>query len=144
MKRQATVILAAALLSGCGDSTGVSVNDLAGTWTATQYVFTSQVDASQTVDLITQGGSFTLTILEDSTFTSQFLEPGEELKTRTGTVTVVGSTITIAESGQGSPEAFTVSRDGNAMTLIMLNEDYDFDGDDVDEDATLRIELERR
>ena len=140
----ALVPLIAALAAGCGDSTGVEVNDLAGTWVATVHVFTSVADPTQTVDIIAAGGSYSLTIRADSTFTSSFLEPGEAMETRTGTVTVVAATLTVAESGQGSPTAFTAVRDGNAMTLTTGDEDYDFDGDQVDDAATLRIELTRQ
>ncbi len=134
----------AALTAGCGDSTGVEVNDLAGTWEATAYVFTSVADPTQMVDIIAAGGSYSLTIAVDSSFTTRFLEPGETMETKTGSVTVLGSTLTIAKSGQGSPTDFSAVRDGNAMTLITQDEDYDFDGDQVEDEATLRVELTRQ
>ena len=66
------------------------------------------------------------------------------METRTGTVIVTGTTLTIAESGQGSPTDFLAVRDGNSLTLTTSDEEYDFDGDDVEDDATLRVDLTRQ
>jgi hypothetical protein len=132
-----------AALVACGDSTGVTVNDLEGTWTATEMVFTSQADPSTSIDLVAAGGSLTLTIRADGTFTTAMREPGGEIDIDTGTVSVEGTVLTIAESGQGSPTAFSASRSGDNLTLTSSDEDYDFDGDDIEDEATLRILLQR-
>jgi len=144
MKRVYAAIAAAVFIVGCGDSTGVEVDDLEGTWIATSYVFTNIANTSQTVDVISQGGSYTLTIRSDSSFTASFVEPGESMETRVGNVIVTGTVLTIAESGQGSPTDFSAVRNGDQMTLTTTDEDYDFDDDDVDDAATLMVELARQ
>ena len=135
--------LVALLTMACGSSTGISPDDLAGTWTATNFVFTSPANSAQSVDVIPLGVSFTLTIRADSTFTSTLVEPDGTGDTDSGTVDVTGSILTVAESGQGSPTSFTAVRGGDDMTLTTSDEDYDFDGDGTDELANLRIELHR-
>ncbi len=136
--------LGVALALACGDSTGVTVEDLTGTWVATEIVFTNPANASQSVDLIDQGATFTLTVRSDSTFTTVITEPGEPIETRTGDVSSNGDTLTVAESGQGSPTEFLASRSGDTLTLTTSDEEFDFDGDEAEDPANLRIVLRRQ
>lgn len=43
---------------------------------------------------------------------------------------MTGSTLTLSQTGEGSPEAFTISRDGDSMTLTVTDEEFDFDTTD--------------
>ncbi len=135
--------LVALLALACGDATGIAPDELQGTWTASTFMFTNQANAAESVDLITLGARFTLTIRADSTFTTTLVEPDGTADTDNGTVDVTGSVLTIAESGQGSPTAFNTVRRGDEMTLSTSDEDFDFDGDGSDDLASLRIELHR-
>lgn len=143
IRNSATAPLVLLLALACGDSTGISAEKLAGTWTATEFVFTNQANLSQSVDWIPLGASFTLTIRADSTFTTTLREPGGVVDTDTGIISVAGNVLTIAESGQGSPTPFTAVRDGDVLTLTTTDADFDFDGDGTDEPASLRIVLRR-
>ncbi len=143
MRRFTVATLVLLLALACGDSTGISPEQLAGTWTATEYVFTNQANSSQSVDWIPLGASFTLTIRADSTFTATLGELDGTVDTNTGTVSVVDNVFTIARSGQGSPTPFIAVRDGDVLTLTTTDEDFDFDGDGTDEPASLRIVLRR-
>lgn len=135
---------AALFLVACSDSTGLDPDDLAGTWTASEWVLTNLVNSAQTFNVLGGGGSMTIEFRADGTFTSTIRGPGDATAdVDTGTYTVVGATLTIAESGQGSPTSFTAVRDGDTMTLTNSDEDYDFDGDGTDEDASQRIVLNR-
>ncbi len=106
-------------------------------------MFSNPANPAESVDVIALGVSFTLTIRADSTFTSTFVEPDGTADTDSGTVDVTGSVLTIAESGEGSPTAFTAVRGGDDMTLTTSDEDFDFDGDAIEDLANLRIELHR-
>ncbi len=145
MKRTFVVYLlvGAAAGIGCGDATGVTADELAGAWSATQYEFTNPATASQQVDIIAMGGSFSISFMASGDFTANFQEPGEQLETISGTISVGGDTLTISESGQGSPTDFVASRSGSTLTLTTSDEEYDFDGDDVEEPASLRIILRK-
>ena len=67
IRRRFTVAMLVLLFAlACGDSTGISPEELAGTWTATEFVFTNQANSSQSVDWIPLGASFTLTIRADT------------------------------------------------------------------------------
>ena len=144
MKKSNLIIsaLALILMSACGDATGIEPDDLAGIWTAQSMVLTNTADATQTVDYMALGASTTLTFAADATYTWIFTDPGLAAETRTGSYSVVGTTLTLSESGTGSPEPFAAVRAGNTLTLTGVDT-YDFDSDTVEEAATLTIVLTR-
>ncbi len=145
MRKAIGSLLLAAALGACSDSTGLEPNDLAGTWVASVWVFTNPANTSQTADIVALGGSFMLVLSADGTFTSTIQEPGDDLPdVDTGTYEVVGSLITIAESGQGSPTEFQAVRDGDSMTLTTSEEEYDWNDDQVDDSASMRIVINRQ
>lgn len=123
------------------DETGVEPANLAGTWTATAIVFTSVANPTLSVDEVADGATMTLQLSADGTYTWNFVFPGEPDENETGTYTVSGSILTVAQTG-GSQETMGVSRNGDTMALT-LDDTYDFDGDQVEEDATLVITLTR-
>ena len=125
----------------CSTATGIQLADLAGTWTAQSLVFTNAANAGQTFDIIANGGSYAVTLEANGDYTSSFTF-AQESETASGTYVVTGTIMTLAESGQGSPEDYQVTRDGNNMTLIGTNS-WDFDNDGTDEDAILMVMLTR-
>ena len=133
--------LALILMSACTDATGIEPDDLAGIWTAQSILFTSVEDATLKVDVADEGATMSLTLGEDGTFSWTFVFPGEQAEIDTGTYTVSGTTITIAESGEHEPETFTIVRDGDTLTLTLADE-FDFT-EGVEVDATLVITLTR-
>ena len=145
MRKAIGSLLLAAALGACGDATGLDPDDIAGTWVASVWVFTNPANTSQTADIMALGGSFMLVLDADGTFTSTIQEPGDDLAdVDTGTYEVVGSLITIAESGQGSPTEFQAIRDGDTMTLTTSEEDFDWDDDGQDDPASMRLVLNRQ
>jgi hypothetical protein len=134
--------LALLLMTACGDATGVEPDDLAGTWTATSMVFTSTADPTLSADIVDDGAVMTLVLGTDGSYTFTLTIPGEETDNETGTYTASGTTLTFSETGTGSPEAFTISRDGDTMTLTDSDDEFDFTPG-VEEDATLVITLTR-
>ncbi len=146
MKRLTLGALAIAVAAGigCNESTGVTVEDLAGTWTASQYLFTNPANTSETFDFIGAGGSLSFTVDAAGAFTATIVEPGDAPETLTGTIAVEGDILTISESGQGSPTPYLATRSGNTLTLTTDDESYDFDGDGTDDLASARIVLVRQ
>jgi hypothetical protein len=89
-----------------------------------------------------EGATLTLTLGEDDTYTWIFTkEVPEESEDEAGAYVVTGSTLTLSQTGEGSPESFTIVRDGNTMTLTVTEEDFDFT--EVEEPAILVITLTR-
>ena len=135
--------LALMLMSGCGDSTGVEVDDLAGLWTASSVVFTSVADPAVSVDIVTEGATVTLTLGADGSYTLVITDPVDPTETESGSYVAAGSTLTLSETGTGSPEPFTIVRSGDSMTLTDTNDDFDFNDDQAETDAILVITLSR-
>jgi hypothetical protein len=140
LRHLTTGAMALILISACGDATGVTAEDLAGTWTSTAAVFTSVEDPTMTADIADEGNSVTMVLGADGTFTATYSSPGETDDVDTGTYTVVGDVLTISDSGEGTGDTFTIARDGDSMTLTS-DDEYDF-GTGV-EPAILVITLSR-
>ena len=135
--------LALILMTSCGDATGVTADDLTGTWTASSMVFTSTADPTLSADIVAvDGATLTLVLVADTTYTLTVTVPPDPVEIDMGSYEVVGSILTLSPSGTGSPEPFALSRNGNTMTLTDSAETFDFTPD-VDEAATLVITLSR-
>ena len=148
MRTLSTTVLAAALVVGCSDSIdpgNVSEDDLAGVWTATQFLLTSTADPTVTVDMIALGGTFTLTINADGTYSEAGLFPGNppEVENGSGTYVIQGTNLILTEADDPVPFALAFVLSGNTLTLSSTDETFDFDGDGVEEAATLEMVLTR-
>jgi hypothetical protein len=146
MKRHLTIsAMALIALSGCtDDGTGVAADDIAGIWTAASAVFTSVADPTMSEDAIAQGLTFTATLGADDTYTTVVTAPNEPTETESGTYAVSGSTLTLTPTDvQIGPETFTIVRTGDSMTLTASDNEWAFDGNDVEEAATLVMNLTR-
>lgn len=148
MRTLSTTVLAAALVVGCSDSTdpgNVSEDDLAGVWTATQFLLTSTADPAVTVDMIALGGAFTLTINADGTYSEAGLFPGNppEVESGSGTYVIQGSNLILTENDDPVPFTVAFVLSGNTLTLTSTDETFDFDDDGVEEAATLDMVLTR-
>ena len=127
--------LAVASLMACGGGDEAPTTaELAGTWTATksQYVSTTGIG---TVDIIAAGGSSTLVLGTDGSFTFTVTLAGAAPLTATGTYAVNGIDellITPSPGGAFFPWAFTLSGttlhlEANTGNSLIFG--YDFDGD---------------
>lgn len=138
--RVARVLAAGAMVvavAACGDSTGITVEDLVGTWEATEIVFTNSANTSESVDVIDLGASLTVTINSAGTVSTVFDDGQGGTDSDSGTLSVDGSTLTVGG------DTFAAERSGNV--LILTGEDqWDFDEDGTDDPATLTIRLVRQ
>ena len=127
------------LMAGCGDSTGVSLEDLTGTWNTTHYMYINPADTTQAVDLISaQGASFILTVASDSSVSTVFDNGQGGSSSDSGTFDADGAVLMLAGN------AFAAARLGDRLTLTDDTNAYDFDGNGSDELAQLRIEMRRQ
>jgi hypothetical protein len=138
IRRVMTVAALVAGLAACGDSTGLTPEDLAGTWDATEMVFTNQADASESVDIIEDGASLTVTVNAAGTVSAVFDDGQGGTDSDSGTLGVDGSTLTIGG------ETYSAARSGDDLTLTDSTSEFDFDDDGSDEAATLVIRLVRQ
>ena len=136
LKSKWIAALAATVAAGCGDSTGVEIQDLVGTWQAQSYTFTDQAGGSANL-VVTQGASYTLTVTEGGTASTLFDNGVGSTSSNSGNLSSDGQTLTI------TGDVFAATRDGNSLTLVDTSSEYDFDGDGSDDPATLTIVLSR-
>ena len=146
--RKLAPLLAVTFVASCSDdfvsgadSTPEEVVDaLVGTWNATSFVFTNKANSSETFDLLADGGSFSITFTATRGFSGSSTFEGAT-DTFSGTYIVQGTNLITSETGESDETvAFTLS--GNTLTLT-LDDEFDFNDDDVDEPATLSIVLQR-
>ncbi len=145
------MVVAGMLVAGCGGdgngggATGVTINDLAGTWNATRAEV-SPTGGGVRIDLLLNGGAVTLVIRPDETFTltttSLQLVPDTALN---GTFKITGNNAATVTVGGGDPLQTTFQLSGNTLSVIIRGlEVIDFlppagigPEDAVDLDATL-------
>ena len=146
--RRALAATALLLTAACSsnDSTtgvngGVTVSDLAGTWTATSLVFTSVANPSTSLDAIAGGATFVMQIASSGSYTVTTTTPGQSPDVSTGTITLNGSNIHLAEPTDTIVGTYTLN--GNHLTLHLTSGiNFDFSGSG-DEPATIDGSLTR-
>jgi hypothetical protein len=133
MKRSwAIVPLLAGLAVACGETT-VPVDDLIGTWNATEFVFANFEDPVTDFDVIAMGGDVTIIIRADNTYTitSTLLDLDID-----GDWVLDGDVLTLDE-GTVDEVAFEISLDGNTLTIHTEDVEFDFDEDGTDDPAQI-------
>jgi len=116
--------------------TGVLVGDVAGTWDATKWRYTSVSDPTRSVNLVSAGVAITLTVGLDSRGTVAF-STGE---TDTGELLFDGSQM-LTRNGEAAAYTFTLDKTTWSFTGL---HPYDVDGNGTREPATLEVVLARR
>ncbi len=136
--------IALALITGCGDgdSTGVSLDDLAGTYAATSFEFRAVGDPTTTYDLVQDGGAtIELTVEADADYLLVAQVPGFPDDMESGTLDITGDDITF-NSTDVSSGPFSLS--GSILTItITSGAEFDFDGDATDEPATVHLVFQK-
>lgn len=127
-----------AAATACGDSTGITVEDLVGTWEASEILFTNAANSSQRVDLIDLGASLTVTVNASGTVSTLFNDGQGGTDSDAGTLGTDATTLTIGS------ETYQAERSGDELTLSDATSEYDFDEDGTDDPATLVIVLIRQ
>ncbi len=140
LKVRNNLVLGAMLVSiaACSDSTGLTSEDLEGTWNATSIVFTNNANSAESVDIVqTNGASFTMTVSASGSVSTLFDDGQGSTDSDSGTLSSDGSTVTIGG------DTFQAVRSGDQLTLTNANETYDF-GSGSAVLATLVVRLTRQ
>ncbi len=141
------ILAISALALGCGDdnggTTGVTINDLAGTWNATSMVLSVP---GVSLDLVqTFGADVTLNITTGERYTLTVEVPGTPTMTVTGNFTISGSNFTLTDDDEPTePISGTFSLSGNTLTVNASEvELVDFDQDGVEDPADMAAVFQR-
>jgi hypothetical protein len=148
-------VLALGLLVACGKSSTVPpAADFAGTWTATRVEYRA-AGSSDVVDAVATGSTLTLSLSADHTFEFTVTSPGGNQNppcltcgdgTFQGTWDASVDVFTLTPSGlaPGSQWQFDFSLSANNLTLTGANNEYDFNGDGVREQARWNLYFMRQ
>ncbi|MEN8145558.1 MAG: hypothetical protein ABFS14_11470 [Gemmatimonadota bacterium] len=133
-----TALLTAVLAFGaCGDSTGLDVEDLEGSWVASVIEYTDNANSANVVDIVQRdGASFTLDVDANGNASTVFSDGLGSTDSDSGTLNSTSTTLTLG----GNP--INAVRDGDVLTLTDPNDSFDF-GSGSSTSATLRIVLSR-
>ena len=151
--------VAAAFAVGCSDSTGpdddVTIGDLGGTWTATEFTYTNQADLDQSVNLMLFGLELTITVTSGGNFTGTLQQTAvSPVVSVSGTMAISGNTMTLtftapADFDEPMSGTFTLATGGDPDVLTMnatSGVDFDFSiigGDPGEVPANVTLEMER-
>jgi len=116
--------------------------DLLGTWVAQSYTFTSVADNTVEFDVIAEGGNLVITLLQTARYQVSETLPGSSGTTSDFDEYAAADGLFWLMDG-GTVDFATYTVVGNTLTLRFAEAAWDFDGDDVDEDATLELVLTR-
>jgi hypothetical protein len=143
------ILMVGALAVGCGDdddSTGVTINDLAGTWNGTSVELTWNAMPSVSVDLVTLGLTITLDVETNGTYTFEASLAQQTVEMVTGDFNLTGSNrfslTNDDEPGVVWSGTFTLS--GN--NLSVRREDvtlFDFDDDGENDESLMEADFVR-
>ena len=141
--------LASALVlvaGACGsDASGPSPAGLAGTWDATRFAYVSASNQSVKVDVVPAGTAVTLQLLESGTFSLVATAAGSTVFSRAGSWSASTDVLTLNfTSGAGGNWQLDMKLNGNTLTLLGANAEYDFNSDGQPDDAHLDTAFTRR
>lgn len=139
-----TMAVVVSMTTGCDNSTSpeqITIGDLAGTWTATSFVYTSTANATQQWDLIANGGSLTMVITAAGAFTGTTVLPSTAIETYTGTMTVSDNRLAQDFADEDIPTlTWTISDfDDDSMTLAGAQSPFDFTDNEMDDPSSASI-----
>jgi hypothetical protein len=147
--RALSVLLSVATLAvGCGDDSsgpgsGITVDDLAGTWNATVFVFTNQSNTSERFDLIAEGGAASLTIDSGGAYSLVVLEPSGSSEITAGFAVVESGFLLVTDDARpGVTIAFGLNLSGSTLVLVTDEATFDFGDDGEPEPARLTMNLQ--
>lgn len=141
-------------LQGCGDETsagpdGLTVADLAGSWTATEFRYSQAAAGPEIpdVELIGDGGSVTMLLESNGRFVITITEPGGASDVLTGLLYFEEEDFLIIEiDGESGFIDFFFTRLGDDAFRLTDNVgqvEFDLDGDGSDEAVRLEIRFQR-
>ncbi|WP_435624861.1 hypothetical protein [Flagellimonas sp.] len=127
------------------DGSNLSMDDIAGSWTAIFAEFQQLSDPNSNVEIVSQGGSMTLNIQSNGRFTSTISVPGGSSEQFSGQLGFSGAQLVLLDDAdEPGDEAFL----GIALTsedVLELNGilEFDFDGNGSFEETVVVLRMIR-
>jgi hypothetical protein len=135
---------AAFLCAGCSDdATGpAELEPLVGTWRAQVLTLTNQANPETVVRLIEEGATFTLSVLSTGQYQAVLQIFGQS-NPELGNVSVSGNQITLTPVNPPGPTTTGTWRFQGDTLILDGDTEFDFNLDQINEQATVHFELVR-
>lgn len=121
----------------------VTVEELEGEWSATEFDLVRQSPPALSVDVLALGGTFSLTIAPDARHTLFVSLPDGTSTSQAGPAVVQGRRLFLVDEGESEDLLFEFTLSGDSLTLTTDDLEYDFSGDGTAEPARGALVLER-
>ena len=123
---------------------GISMSDIAGTWTATRAFFSRAADGpAVSVEVVGLGGTATLVVQTNGRFTFTTTLPGEAAEVTTGQLGFDEDLLVVIYDDEPDDfEFFGIRFSGNNLSINGQGT-YDFDDDGTEEPAIIELDLVR-
>ena len=115
--------------------------DFVGDWVSNAFVFTEIDNPTNFYDMVGEGGSFSMTIVNDGTFSFSLTFPGETTENSTGTWEIFGDMLVITDNADGWVSAMQYTVGTGYFSMLSNDDSFDFDENGTDEDALLLITM---
>lgn len=128
------------------DTLTVTAAGVAGAWSALSWLFVSDADSAEQVDLLVElNASATLTIAETARYALTLILPGQVTSMEVGSIRAFanGTLKFDPDDDAASTASFVLSDGNNRLTLTFRSTEYDFDGDGRTEPANATLVLIR-
>jgi hypothetical protein len=112
-----------------------------GAWNARVVLLTNKANPSQSVDIIEEGATFTISILATGTYTASLSIFGSAGQAQIGTVSVSGNQVTIAPTNSSEPPTTGTWAIQGGVLIIDGDTEFDFNLDGTREDSTVHMEF---
>jgi hypothetical protein len=136
------LVVVPAVLAACSGASGPDADALVGSWQATKIEYRS-TRSPAAVDLVAGGGSGSLVLDADGTFTFSVTPPAGPPESFTGTWEASGDVMTIRRSDRRGEMQFDLAVAADVLSLSGADAEFDFDGDGRDEPAKLDLAFRR-
>jgi hypothetical protein len=143
--------VAAAVCAACGSDTPLqSGNDPAlepfvGDWEATEVILVNDANPSDSIDVLGEGGTFTINVQPSGTYTATLAYPSLPPGVEIGKLSVFGATVILQPTTPSGPSvSSTFAFDGPDKLTLDGPIDFDFNGDATPEPGQAHFELERQ
>ena len=125
--------------------TKLSMSDISGSWTATSATFFTISDPIETVDVVAEGGTVTLSIQSNGSFTLTIVESGGPSDVSSGDFCFDEDLLVVRFDGDAADdwEYYRVQLTGGNNLSIGGPAEFDFDGNGTDEPAEIELSLVR-